>query len=193
VSDEEIPTFEPTEIVTGETLKWTKSLEDYPASEGYTLKYYVRGAGAGFDVTATADGDDFSVTVSATTTAGLAAGDYYWQAEVSLSGEKFIVDSGEVQVKAGLGTTLTSATDDARSNAKKIIDAIDAYFAGGQAAKAVSEYTIGNRQMRFISDTEKIKLRESYAQIYAREQRAKALGQGASYLKTIHVRFREPR
>ncbi|MDQ3819793.1 MAG: hypothetical protein M3362_19260 [Acidobacteriota bacterium] len=193
MSDESIPTFEPTEITAGETLKWTKTLEDYPASQGYTLKYYFRGAGTGFDVTATADGDGFSVTVTAITTSAMTPGAYYWQAEISKNGEKFIVDSGEVTVLAGLSATSTSTTDDARSPAKKIIDAIDAYFAGGAAAKAVQEYQIGNRMMRNIPDTEKIKLREYYAKLYARERRAQRIKQGAPYLKTIMVRFRNPR
>jgi hypothetical protein len=192
VSSETIPTFEPTEIIAGETLNWTKSLLDYPASEGWTLKYYFRGAGAGFDVTATADGDDFSITVSATATATMAAGVYYWQAEVSLSGEKHIVDSGQATVKASLASVTSSATFDGRSRAQKILDAIDAMLEG-KASLDQQEYMIGNRSLKRIPIPDLIALRTHYAQLVGRERRAEKIRQGASFLKTVHVRFRQPR
>jgi hypothetical protein len=188
---EENPTFEPGIITAGETLKWTKSLVDYPASEGCALKYYFRGAGTGFDATAIADGDDYSITVPAATTAGMIAGTYTWQAEVSLSGEKFIVDSGEVTVKPGLAGVTTSTTHDGRSPAKKILDAIDAMILG-KASRDQQEYTIGNRALKRIPIPDLLALRTRYAQIYARERRADALRQGAPYLKNIYVRFRRP-
>jgi hypothetical protein len=192
MSTENIQTFEPSTITAGETLQWTKELEDYPASEGWALKYYFRGVGAGFDVTATADGDAFSIIVSATTTATMTPGLYYWQSEVSLSGEKRIVDSGQVEVKAGLAAIATSATYDGRSNAKKILDAIDAMIAA-KATKDQQEYTIGNRMLKRIPIPDLIALRTRYAQIYAREQRGEKLKQGAPFFKNVYTRFTRPR
>jgi hypothetical protein len=192
VSSETIPTFEPTEIIAGETLNWTKSLPDYPAAEGWTLKYYFRGAGAGFDVTATADGDDFSVTVSATTTAAMTAGAYYWQAEISLSSEKHIVDSGQATVKPALAAVASNVVFDGRSRVKKTLDAIDAML-DGKATLDQQEYMIGNRSLKRIPIPDLIALRTHYAQMVSRERRAEKLSQGAPFLKSVHVRFRQPR
>jgi hypothetical protein len=192
MADDAIPTFEPTEFTIGETLKWTKSLADYPASEGYALKFYFRGAGTGFDITATADGDDYSVTVPAATTAEMTAGKYNWQAEISLSGEKFIVDSGEVTVKPSLAAINASVTFDGRTTARKILDAIDALLQG-KASLDQQEYMIGNRSLKRIPIPDLISLRTHYAQIVSRERRDDKRKQGASFLKSVHVRFKQPR
>ncbi|HWT00204.1 MAG TPA: hypothetical protein VN256_08150 [Pyrinomonadaceae bacterium] len=188
MADASISTFEPTEITAGSTLKWVKSLLDYPASEGYVLKYYFRGAGTGFDATATADGDDFEVNVPTATTAQMAAGTYYWQAEVSLSGEKFIVDTGEVKVKASLAATAAGDAFDGRSEAKKILDAIDAMLKG-KATLDQQEYSIGNRALKRIPIPDLLSLRKHYAQLVARERR---VAKGAPLLKSINARFKRP-
>ena len=51
-----IPTKEPLTIRAGDTIKWTKSLDDYIASDGWTLSYSFRGTGGMIDITSTADG-----------------------------------------------------------------------------------------------------------------------------------------
>lgn len=192
MSHDNIPDYEPTEITIGETLEWTKSLADFPASDGWALNYYYRGAGTGFDATASADGDDYSISVPAATTAAMTAGRYYWHAEVSLSGEKHIVDSGQVTVKAALAGTNVETTFDGRTQAKKILDAIDAMIEG-KASLDQQEYMIGNRSLKRIPIPDLIALRTRYAQIYAREQRAARLSQGAPFFKNILTRFVRPR
>jgi hypothetical protein len=187
----DVPTYEPTSITAGETLKWTKDLGDYPASD-YTLKYYFRGGGAGFDATANANGDTHEIEVAATTTAPLAAGTLYWQAWVEKDDEKYVVDAGQVEVKPGLAALAAAETHDGRSKAKVILDAIDD-MVEGKATRDQQEYTIGNRMLKRIPIPDLILLREKYAQIYARERRTERLKQGAPFLKNIHMRFREPR
>ena len=51
-----IPTKEPLTIRAGDTIKWTKSLDDYKASEGWTLKYAFRGNAGTVDITGSEDG-----------------------------------------------------------------------------------------------------------------------------------------
>src|SRR5574340_367386 len=72
------PTNEPSALRAGDTWSWRREdLGDYPASS-WTLKYYFRNSSAKFDATATADGDDFEVTVAKATTAGYTVGWYDW-------------------------------------------------------------------------------------------------------------------
>ncbi len=51
-----IPTKEPLTIRAGDTIKWTKSLDDYKASDGWTLSYSFRGTGGTIDITSTTEG-----------------------------------------------------------------------------------------------------------------------------------------
>ncbi len=190
-----VPDFEPEEIIIGETLEWRKSLQEYPAGAGWVLTYYFRAqtaGAAGFDQAAVADGADFNITVAATTTATLSAGVYNFQAWVVNGSEKYIVETGQVKAITGFAGTATNVTNDLRSKAKQIIDAIDSYFAGGAAAQYVMNYQIGNRALGRIPDAEKIKLRQHYARIYGREKRAERLRDGASFFQNVNVRFNRP-
>jgi hypothetical protein len=179
---------EPSVIVIGETLEWEKAIVDYPPSDGWSLSYAFRGAGAGFDVTATDDNDVFQITVTAAVTVTLTAGTYYWQGMVTRTGIKHLVGEGQSLVKAGLAATATGTAADLRSFNKKTIDAIDAMM-GGKATADVQEYTIGIRQLKHISVTELISLREHYSKLYSAELR-RARGGG---LRTINIGFDRPR
>lgn len=117
------PTTEPTELRAGDTWQWRREdLSDYPAST-WTLKYYFRNASAYFDVTATADGDLFAVSVAKATTATRTVGSYDWIAVVESSTERYQIDQGRLEVLPNLAT---AAAYDARSFARKMLDYIEA-------------------------------------------------------------------
>lgn len=183
--------FEPTEITIGETLEWIKNLSNYLPADGWTLTYYFRGAGKGFDAVATEENGSFLINVAATVTAEMSAGVYYWQAFVSKDDDKFLVDSGEVKAKAGFLSVDPTMTVDNRSNNKKILDAIDAMIEG-KASRDQQEYVIGQRQLKRIPIPDLIALQTLYAKRYSQEKRAEKLKQGAPFAKTIHVRFKNP-
>jgi hypothetical protein len=191
----DLPTYEPREIATGETPKWKKSLADYPAGEGWELKYYFRGAGAGFDVTAVADGDGYLVAVPAGATDDLTPGNYFWQAWVSLGGEKCQVGEGSVTVKQGFMSMEAGTTVDNRSKARKILDAIDATLEG-RATTDQQQYQIsgggGYRMLMKIPVGELITLRKEYARICAREKRRARVRRGGTLFSTVKVRFDKP-
>lgn len=190
MSSENIPTREPREIVIGTTVKWTREFYDYPASE-YTLTYYFRGAGEGFDAAATPDGDAFAVTVAAATTAEMTAGAYYWQAVATKDGEKFFVASGETQAVASLAAVNSATAVDGRSEAKKTLDAIDAMLKG-KATLDQQEYTIAGRNLRRIPVADLAKLRETYARIVARERRRARVRRGGTLMSDVKARFNRP-
>ena len=65
-----VPTKEPLTIRAGDTIEWTKSIDDYKASDGWTLSYSFRGTGGTIDITSSADGDDHAISIApATSTA----------------------------------------------------------------------------------------------------------------------------
>lgn len=192
----ELPTYEPREISTGETPQWTKSFDAYPASDGWILNYYFRGGGAGFDVAAVADGDNFKVSVPSASTTTLTPGAYYWQAWVSKGAEKYQVGEGSVTVKQGFVAVAAATVVDNRSQVKKILDAITATIEG-RATSDQQQYTIsgggGYRMLMKIPVGELITLRKEYARLYAREQRRARVRRGGTLFSTLKVRFDNPK
>ncbi len=188
----ELPTNAPAAFVAGTTQKWRKTFPDYPSSAGWSLTYAFRsangGAEASLDATAAADGSGFIVTIGASTTESLLAGTYFFRAFVEKSGEKYLVDSGETKIEA---TWVTDQQVDGRSQAKRILDAIDALIAG-TATTNQKRYQINNRELERYPLTELIALRTHYANLVAREQQAERLRDGKGFFKTIHTRFTRP-
>lgn len=117
-------TTEPTSARAGDTWQWRREdlSGDYPAS-AWTLKYYFRNAAAFFDVTATADGAEFAVTVAKATTATYTAGDYDWVAVVESATERFEIESGRLKVTANYSA---AAAYDGRTFARTVLDAVEA-------------------------------------------------------------------
>ena len=189
-----MPAREPREIVIGITLKWTREFCDYPASE-YSLTYYFRGAGQGFDAAATPDGDSFAVTVAAATTAEMSVGTYYWQAVATKDGETFVAGEGEARAVASLAAVAATVAVDGRSPAKKTLDAIDAMIAG-KATLDQQEYMIdtgaGARSLKRIPVADLIELRKTYARIVARERRRDRVRRGGTLFSSVKMRFDEP-
>lgn len=181
-----IPTTEPTEIVSGETVKWTKSLSDYPA-DTWTLTYQFVNAADAQAVTCTASGTDFLATITAAQSAAMTAGDWYWQARVSYSGEVYGVGSGRVTVKPNYAVAGATALD-ARSHVKKVLDAIEAVMEG-KASEDQMSMSIGDRSLSRYSPSELITWRQKYAAEYAREVRQERIKLGLGHSGKVRIRF----
>lgn len=118
-----IPTNEPAELRAGDTWQWRREdLSDYPASAGWSLKYYFRNAAAKFDITAAADGDAFAVEVAKAST-GKTPGAYDWIAVVESTTHRHQIDAGRLTVLPNLATDVVY---DARTFARKMLDYIEA-------------------------------------------------------------------
>jgi hypothetical protein len=177
------PTAEPASINAGDTAKWLKTLADYPAGDGWVLSYELVSAAQRYTFSATASGNDHLVTVPAATTAGWAAGGYEFRARASKAGEVYTVASGRITVKP-----LFSAAVDARSQARKTLEAINATLEG-RSTSATAEYEIAGRRLKYIPISELIALQSRYERIVASEDAAAALAQGGGPRGRIYVRF----
>lgn len=179
-----IPTIEPTVIVAGDTLKWQKTLENFPASQGWTLTYTLINATGKRTFTATADGDSFLVTVAASTTATWAAGSYSYRGQVAKAGEVYTISTGTMTVQP----SFAAATLDDRSQAQKMLDAVNAVLEG-RATSAVAEYEIAGRQLKYISIPDLLKLRDRLRFDVQREENADRAAAGLPPKGRINVRF----
>jgi hypothetical protein len=174
-----IPDTEPAILRVGDTWKWTRTLDDYPAGT-WTLKYRFKSAAGGFEIVATASGTTHTITVAAATTAAFTAGAYTWTAWVEAGSEKFTVGDGSAELQPDYRAGTASTALDDRSHARKMLDAIEAWLENSDPG--VAEYEIAGRKMRYIPTADLIKLRNKYtAEVQnetARNLLAKGLGGG---------------
>ncbi len=123
-----IPTVEPLVFTAGETVKWSKSFADYPASEGTLAYYFVNSTDNFQQSTSTADGDTFDLVITAADSGTIASGSYAWQARYTetATSEETVLVSGTVVVKPEFGV----ADYDYRSTAQTSLDAINVVIEG---------------------------------------------------------------
>lgn len=180
-----IQTTEPQSFTAGDTVKWRKSLPDYPASQGWTLTYYAIQQNHKFSAVATPDGDDFLITIPTTTSDDFVTGQYFWEAQVTKAGERFTILRGTFDVLVNIAV---QNNYDGRSHARKTLDAIEAVIEG-RASVDQEEYTIGNRSLKRTPIADLIVLKEKYEAAVRKEEAAEQLAQGMRVKNKILVRF----
>ncbi|WP_179989813.1 hypothetical protein [Acinetobacter sp. YH1901141] len=162
----------PTKITAGVTFKQRFNLTAYPASGGWSLLVYLRGA-TSINMQSTADGNQHLFNISAETTKTYQAGHYgYSLRAVNISGEVEELDSGVLEIIADLSAINTST--DLRSHAQKTLAALEAVIEG-RASLDQERYRINNRELYRTPLETLLKLRSLYRAEVAREQ-AKAKG-----------------
>ncbi|MCC7202440.1 MAG: hypothetical protein IT393_07265 [Nitrospirae bacterium] len=188
----EIPEKEPAEFTAGDTIKWKRTdlSSDYPASI-WTLKYVLRGPSVQ-NVTATAEGDNFSITISASASAKWLQGNYLWEAYATKGSgdslERYLVDSGTLTIKQNLEAV--TGIYDGRSHCKKMLDAIEAIMEG-RATKEHESIQIAGRSITLLRPEELIKWRSFYQAEYKRELAAEKIARGEATGRRILTRFSE--
>lgn len=177
-------TTEPTDIVAGTTLAFTKSLADYPASSGWALSYVLVNAAGRQTFNASAAGSDFAVTVAASTTQDWAAGTYSLQGFVTKSGETFTVVNTTMKVLPNVVTG--SGGVDTRSHAKKVLDALEALLEG-KASQDQKSLTIAGRSISRMDVKDLLDWRDKYRAEVAKEAQANDVAAGKAPRNRIKV------
>lgn len=179
---------EPSRLTAGDTLAWTRTLTDYPASAGWVLKYRLINAAGKIDITASASGADHAISVPAATSAAWLPGIYAWQSWVEKGVERYTQGTGQIEIARNLaGETAGLET---RSNARQILDALLAAYALAAAKKAfVGEYEIEGRRMRFNAKPDWLLEIQFWQRQVAAEKRAERLANGQGSGGKIFVRF----
>lgn len=141
----------PASLTAGDTWDFLLSFADYPASEGWALSLYLRGAGT-LTVAGVAEGDAFRVTVPASGTGSseIAAGTYVWGARVSKDGAAYTPESGTVVVAAN---PATAAAGDLQSEAERMLPIVRAEIRARVTGTGSghSEIQVHNRALKLFS------------------------------------------
>jgi len=161
----DIPTIEPSEIVAGDTLKFKKSLSDYPAT-AWILTYYLLKSGTQITFSGTADGTDHLINVTNITTAAWVAGIYKYESYISKTGERYKISSGTIEVKPNLATQTSGY--DTRSHVKKVLDAIESLLEGKASRDAIN-ITINGQSISKLTPQEVREWRNEYRSQYQAE------------------------
>ena len=180
---ETIPTYEPAEFVSGETVQWKKVLSDYPAGT-WTLSYDFVNASASFaESSSVADGTDHLVTINAASAPS--AGTYSWQAWVTDGSTSKVVSEGTLVVKPKLSA---GTAFDNRTWAQKCLDAIEAAIES-RASEDQLSMSIAGRSISKMTLEEMIIARDRFKSEVAREQAEDALANGFGNPSKVRLRF----
>jgi hypothetical protein len=185
----EIPDIEPAKVRAGDTVTWRKSLAAYPASAGWLLHYRFINATAKIDITAAADGDSHLVSVAKATTAAWTAGAYTYVAWVADGTDRATVGQGSITVLPDLAA-VSAAGYDSRTQAKKMLDAIDAALLSLSTGErlAVVEAEVVTRRLKY-DFTGLQNLRNLYAAQVRAEENAERASLGLGARNKLNVRL----
>jgi hypothetical protein len=178
------PTTEPELVYAGQTVEWTRSLSDYPATS-YALKYYLTGP-ASITLTAAAYNTlDHKISVTSATSAAWIYGIYTWtayaEAGAGATAEKWFIGTGFLTVKTAAG----------KSFAKTMVDAIESILSGSATSKDLDLVSKSLGGVSLSRDREKlVKWRDKYRSEYQSEIDAENRLQGKSTNSKIRVRFK---
>lgn len=182
----EVPTIEPLEIRAGDTVQWTRAISDYPATT-WTLTYHLKGP-KNLSFSATADGSDFAVTISAATTAPLPAGDYWLFGRVTDGTSVVTVYEGSVKVTPDIAGSEDGY--DGRSHNRKCRDMLRGMMEGVAPHPEVAYTLFGDRSVTLMPVADRLKLLAYYEQQVANEEQAERAARGER--TGIYIRFRNP-
>jgi len=132
-----------------------------------------------------ASGDDFVITNAAATTAALTPGRYTWQALVTSGSERHKAAEGVLVVEPNYAT---DAVLDSRSQARKLLDAIDATLNGGATIDKKS-MSVAGRTIERMTAAELWELRQRVAFDVKREDDAALLANGGPDRRRVGIRF----
>lgn len=177
----------PNRIITGLTTKFVLSPKDYPATDGWSLRFDAMGTGGSLSVASVANGAAHTITISAERSSTMAAGSYSYQVVAVLGEEAYLVESGVIEVQRGLLSAAGSGYDP-RPHCKVVLDAIEALLEAKATADQAS-MMIGSRRLDRYPIGDLLMMRDRYRAEWARYQLSERLRSGTGYGPTISVRF----
>lgn len=179
---------EPAIITQGETVKFTKITPDYPAKDGWSLTYSIRGNGQSISFSSVADGSNHSITVTAATTAAWLPAEYRLQGfAVSQDGsEKHEIYDEGLTIRENLSTA--QSDDSQLTHAQRMLNSIEEQLE--QCAKNILlETDVEGTKILRERRAELLKLRQAYKHERQGEIEAANARAGRPTSRKIHSRF----
>ncbi len=186
-----IPTSEPAKLRAGETLQFTRTLSDYPASSGWIINYSFRSVAAtAIDFSSVASGKDHSIIVPFATTATWLPGCYAGVGIVTDGTTSKAIFSGNLEILPNL-SSLPSGTDTRTPN-RIALDNVRAVLAG-RANSTILKSEVEGTTLERISHADLILLESHLAVKVRNEEIDELLAQGKPTGRTIYTQFTRPK
>lgn len=187
----------PATIRAGDTVKWRDVAgvdnlgNEITSTGGWALTYYLRTntASEGATVIGSAYGTGWEFAISAGTSAGFDAGEWYWQAIATSGSDKVTLGAGQLQVLAALSYSGTPGAVDGRTQTQKDLDAVQAQIRALISGGAVQQYSIAGRSLQRYSLSDLMALESKLKAEVKREQMAELIANGLGNPHNLFVRF----
>ena len=183
----ETDTNVPSTFRAGDTTKWTVGYSDYPASS-WSLNYYFKRPGEPtVNITATASGTDFAVTLSAEDSSQFVPGRWQWHARAEKQSDgSIIAESGKVDVLPD-----PSAVDIGESFAIKALALVESSLAG-DLVTAQESISIAGVDITKMGISERFDLRDRLKAEVSRERTRATLKEGSDMpgRNGLQIRFK---
>ena len=187
------PVTEPIEIVQGDFVQWRRADlgNDYPPAD-YVLSYSGRREGEParkVEVSASASGGDYLVSLPSATTAQWEAGSYHWDAYITRNS-----DGARITIGSGVWTVVpdkASSSDDPRGLALKMLAYIEAALLhrAENHQLDVLAYTMGVETSATRNPEKLLMWRDYWKREIARINRRERIKKGQSPGNIIRTRF----
>lgn len=175
-------------LTAGDTLDFTTSTPDYPASAGWGVVYKLipRTAGTVITITSTASGADHLSQVGSSTTATWAAGTYSWVCYAVKAAERYTLQTGSITVDADPGVVTAL---DTRSSARKALDAVNLALESYGSKAYLQGFEINGRSQRFHTPGDFLAFRSRLQAEVSRETNVQRIAAGLQPKNQVAVRF----
>lgn len=178
-------TYEPTEITAGDRITWTRYDAAYLPSDGWVLKYAMRGPAA-IDLISTPDGSSHVIDIPGNTSKDFAPGAYSWAGYYEkVDGTRITRYTGRLKITPDL--VMAVAGYDGRSHAEKVLEAIERVIEG-RATRGDQELAFDGKKIVKMTVAELIQLRQQYRN-EVRAERARAAAKAGRKTGRI-IKFR---
>jgi len=178
----------------GDTVRWRDPagvnwLNESVTNTDYACKYYLRAnaSGEAKEIVGTAYGNGWEFVITSASTSTMDAGDWWFQARATKTGDEITLYEGQIEVKAQLTYEGTPGAYDGRSQNEIDRDNVEAVLR--KFNDGAQEYTIGNRTFKRI-DIDKLRVRLSDLKAaIVRERKANMIANGLGNPHNLFVRF----
>ena len=177
----------PDKIDAGDSVNFTLTLSDYPASSSWEVTLVLINSDSKKEFTSAADGDAHKFELTPSDTQDIKPGEYYWKTYVADGTDRFKVGEGRLEIIADI-TNADIKSLDLRSHVKKVLDAINAKLEGKASEDELSLSIDGQSLSRF-SHSQLLEFKSDYEEMYSAELSAERKQQGRSSRKTRKIRF----
>lgn len=179
---------EPTEVRAGDTWAWTRDANVRTPADGWTLTYYCKNRAAAFSIATTGAGAQYAVAVTASTTQGIAPGEYTWAAVATLGAEQYTEGLGVLRV---LPNFANEGKLDVRSDARRRLEAVEAVL-DNVASFEQMEITVGSTTLRKMPRGELLLWRDRLRAQVRNEEYAARVRAGLPEGRDVQIRFGRP-